>query len=249
MFRYVLVGQVLGSDPPFPNFNDTITLKDNDLNLEFDIMLNITNAIIGGAITSQQEIIDTETLRNFIRDWILLFVNTQGYIHGCYYDVEIISIMDVQRLELHKFATEITEIASDYPNRAINDPNQIIPLFEDLRFRFLRSSFQDMALAMKYPKDTGFFCYRAIESLRKFFDESNDSNGWQLLRTNLNVSRSFIDVVKRFANDPRHGGLVLITSPERVNAMQNTWKIVDRFILYALNGCNPLDNVTYPELQ
>ena len=248
MFRYVVEGNVRPETQSFPNYYDELDTNEAGLKLQFKLKLSILNGKITSEVISQNEILDLFVLRNVVYDIISLVVNIQGYLCGCYYDVEIISLFDEKNNVKGNFTSVFEDLDKDSTNRATQDPKRIQSLFIDAKYNYLRSALSDLGLAIKHAKDSGFYCFRSIESLRKYFDEINDANSWQLLRTNLNISRWFIESIKQFADQPRHGDFTNATSLDRSNTIRNTWKIVDRFIIYALNGCKPLDKTAYPEL-
>jgi hypothetical protein len=248
MFTYILEGKILPETQPFPDYHAELQAKNPDIPLDCKLNLQIINSKINCEANSEKEILDLQTLRNVIKDIIFLQTSIVGYIKGCYYDIELDLLIDFETQKKVTFNSGIDQLATDSANRPISNPSDIMEWFKDPRYSFLRTSLQDLTLSIKYPKDTGFFCYRAIESIRNFFDESDDKKGWNLLRNNLRISRSFIESVKHFADEQRHGGLMFLTSKNRIDIMISTWKIVDRFIIFVKNGNRPLDKSTYTEL-
>lgn len=99
-----------------------------------------------------------------------------------------------------------------------------------------------MREAIRQPNDTGFFCYRAIESIRQHFyepqDGKKDGPSWERLRSSLRIDRSWIGALTESyeASNQRHGKTPYMSGENRVSAMQHTWKAVDRFCLYLDNG-------------
>jgi hypothetical protein len=96
-------------------------------------------------------------------------------------------------------------------------------LFRDPRSSHLQRAFADLREAIRSPKDTGFFCYRAIESLRQFFVvelNAPDKQSWEVLRTALQIDRPTIDYVKTFADSARHGAGAAISDGERAEVFK-----------------------------
>ena len=85
-------------------------------------------------------------------------------------------------------------------------------------------------------KDTGIFCYRGIESLRRYIADSNnvnDKESWILLRETLEIEREKIDFIKSFADKTRHGGTIYISDENRSKIFNYTWDLVNKFIDYS----------------
>ncbi|MFC3964053.1 hypothetical protein [Nocardia jiangsuensis] len=98
----------------------------------------------------------------------------------------------------------------------------------------VRYALADLRSALESPDDTGFYCYRAIESIRhNYTEESDKSDGdsWKRLREDLDVSRSEIEGFKALADDRRHGRqLHAVSEDERRSALLTARKIVKRFV-------------------
>jgi hypothetical protein len=82
----------------------------------------------------------------------------------------------------------------------------------------------------------GFYCYRAIESMRQQClegDEENDAarkQSWQRLRDVLGVSKADIDVIKEAAKSRRHGGAESVSYAERIEHVKWTRDLLLRFV-------------------
>ncbi|MBD1881456.1 hypothetical protein NC997_14080 [Trichocoleus sp. DQ-A2] len=106
----------------------------------------------------------------------------------------------------------------------------------------LRRALANLREAIREPNDTGFFCFRAIESIRQHFyepqDRDTDKPSWERLRNSLRIDRSWIDALTKSyeAGNQRHGKSPYMSGENRVSAMLHTWKVVDRFCLYLDNG-------------
>ncbi|MDS3860714.1 hypothetical protein RIF25_07795 [Thermosynechococcaceae cyanobacterium BACA0444] len=89
---------------------------------------------------------------------------------------------------------------------------------------------------MKNPDDTGFYCYRAIESLRqhcilKFnLNPKNKSVQWEKLREIAQCDEESIRSIEKAAEPVRHGDVASMTSEDRENLFLKTWDIVDRYV-------------------
>lgn len=106
------------------------------------------------------------------------------------------------------------------------------------------------------PEDTGFFCFRAVESIKQSFkgeensgkSKQEDKQAWGKLRNALNLHRSWIDVFNQDAGKQRHGGTVFMSGEVRISLMEHAWKVVDRFCVYLHRGSMVLPEDEFPLL-
>jgi hypothetical protein len=108
----------------------------------------------------------------------------------------------------------------------------------------------DFRSAIRVPLQTGFFCYRAIESMMQSvkIDGEKDAVSWDRLRTDLNVSRAAIDRIKAHADWARHGGLGELTDADRVMLLTTARSAIGRYLDYLVGGKVSLPADTYPTL-
>lgn len=235
MYKYILNGRVLPErcNVCIPPLN--LKLKCPDAGLDCNMVVSIQMSQIYLQITSEQEITDFNTLRNYVADAVHFFIDCYGFITGRGYDIEITSLAG-ENIQPHMvFGVGIDVLENDIEDRQTQNIEQIIKLFseDDSYSNQLRLTLKDLRFAIKYPEDSGFFCYRAIESLMQYFNRSNNKDeAWNILREKIHISRNILDYIKKFADDPRHGCSILISDAERAKVMKYTWKIVDRFIYY-----------------
>lgn len=180
-----------------------------------------------------------ETLRNYIEEAVRLIIDIYCYIKSYSYDVEIVKI-------------ECGELGIDYTfdvqgEKNINkDQKQTDEEFTNLMMffvmrsdlDFLRNALADFRRSIKYPAMTAFFCFRAIETIRRFYfedmrikDESRRrEKGWEELRATLSLNRKFFKDIEKFALPNRHGEYPVITYQEREIIMNKTRQAIDAFI-------------------
>lgn len=253
MYKYVITGKVLPERVDFHLSTRAIIIHVPDFNFEVGLKLSIAKSQILAQIGSEKEIQDYETLRNVVVDVIRLHTDIDGYIKGHGYDVEITSLVGEDNVPHIVYGIGIAELEKDLGKRPIKDIDDIVSKFGRPEYNFLRMALLDLQLSIKYPKDTGVFCYRAIESVMQYFNDGPNTSesrkeAWRQLESKLNVSESWIDFVRNFALNPRHGLPQSITGNERVSIMKHTWEIIDRFIVYLENKEGLSQNV-YPELK
>jgi len=181
---------------------------------------------------------DPYTLKNYIDDSIRTIVDALGYTKGCGYDCEIIQMVDDIGNEPIVFGVGIPVLSAG-DDQSISAFTHIVSLYADKRCAYLQRCLSDLREAIRSPKDTGFFCYRAIESLRNYFmvekQMKTDRKSWGVLRQELGVDRQEIDFIKQFSDPLRHGSTKPITDSERASVLRRTWTIVDKYIEYASN--------------
>ena len=173
------------------------------------------------------------SLKNYLEVLTRSQVDAIGYVYGMGFDVELNSSVDSNGI-WNVFGINIP--ALDQFREQFN-PNidLIINLMNSVHGEKLRLCFSNLREAIKTPHDTGFFCYRGIESLMNYFlehDSLNDSKAWEKFRTVLNVDKSEIMKVKNFADKQRHGSIKYISDSDRAEILSSTWEVVYKFIKY-----------------
>ena len=89
---------------------------------------------------------------------------------------------------------------------------------------------------MKHADDTGFYCYRAIESLRHHCAAQNSlSNAdkprqWEKFREVAGCTKDTLRAIKEAADPLRHGQPVGATSDGRAKLFTATWGVVDAYL-------------------
>jgi len=244
MFRCTFLGEIVPSTQPFPDLQINQVLNVPDFLLKLNMNIKIENFHVSVIVTAENQITDVLTLRNIVRDAILHITSVRDYLDGCYHDVILNQVINEQG-ESQSYNTSIGEIGEKRPHVTWE---QVYHIFEKPKYNLLRLALLDLTLAVKYPKDSTFFCFRCIESLRKFFSD-NKGEGWGLFYKNLNISTSLKQILEDFAKETRHGGSKAVTSETREDILKNTWVIVDRFIIYAINDEKPLTKLGYSELK
>lgn len=247
VWRYEIVGRIIPERVDFNCSVPTVQLVEPNSGHTFEVSLSIQKSLISVKITSCDQISDFDTVRNIIRDFIRLYTDSYGYLHGYAYEVEIDSISGENNNPHLVFGVQINELELDFTNRPIQIFDEICKLMYSGNNHVLKIALNDLRLSIQHPTDTAMYCLRGVESLMQHFNNGDKDKAWEDLRTNLNISRSFIKSIEDKAWSPRHGKPVPISHAERVDIMKRTWKIVDRFIIFAKTG-KPLDKSTYPEL-
>ena len=180
---------------------------------------------------------DIFDLRNAVKTILQNQVAAIGYLKGYAYEVEIRRVLHPELGIDCVFGIDIPCIAER--NESIDLDARIALIWEKttgVEGVLLNRCFNDLVMAMKSPDDTGFYCYRAIESLRqhciiKFkLNPENKSMQWKKLRDTAQCDENTIRSIKESADPVRHGDVMSITSEDRKTLFLKTWDIVDSYI-------------------
>ena len=169
-----------------------------------------------------------------------------GFFLGCGYDVEIIQVVDNQNCRQIVFGVDIPAL-SEYKNKLkVNGENRFEEYFQLTTTEagmFLRRAFNDLSSSIESPIDTGFYCYRAIETIKQYFGTTvvykDDRKIWEKMRNDLGIERSDIDYVKHFADITRHGAytnlnlsILSVSGIDRDKMLKIAWHIIFSFMEY-----------------
>jgi len=183
-------------------------------------------------------------LKNEVKAHISTILAIVGFINGCAYDIEITQVINKEKPIDYVYGIDIPCIRERNKNININDKlNSLLSKVSssDISSIYLSRCFTDLIMAMKNPIDTGFYCYRAIESLRQYcknkynIGEDNKSAQWKKLRDITGYAEKsdfedYIKVVTDFAYPIRHGDIIHITDSQRIEIFMKTWDVVEAFL-------------------
>jgi hypothetical protein len=179
---------------------------------------------------------DIFDLRNVVKNIVYGHLAMIGYLKGYAYDIEITRALSRERGIDYVFGIDIPCIANR--NQEIDLNEALLQLREKTTGEhgvFLHRCFDDLMSAMKHADDTGFYCYRAIESLRHHCAARSGLRGatkaqqWQAFRNLSGAEEHAIRLIKTAADPLRHGepGSEVI---DRAELFINTWGVVDAYI-------------------
>lgn len=214
-------------------------LRTSGAEIDGELRYYIALSQVTATFVCQKPVPNVFTLKNYIEDAIRVALDGLGYTLGCGYDLEVTSMIDSLGNRPVIFGVGIPVLEKVAAEAGIRF-EEIMELFKDSTGGYLQHCLADLREAIRAPKDTGFFCYRAIESLRQFFIHEkgarDDKTSWQMFRESLNADRAEIDRIKGFADPTRHGHSVEITDAQRAEVFRLTWGLVNKFIKYAKAG-------------
>jgi hypothetical protein len=195
----------------------------------------ILNQLVVSVETDQKW--DVLDLRNVVKTILQNQLAMLGYLKGYAYDFEITRVLNPNHKIDYVFGIGIPCI--EKRGKSVNLDQKLSELYKKttgLNGVYINRCFNDLIFSMKYADDTGFYCYRAIESLRHHcssvtnLSEANDKQQWEKFREVSSVKKSKILYIKDFADPTRHGGTISITSKNRENIFEVTWNIVESYL-------------------
>lgn len=180
---------------------------------------------------------DIFDLRNIVKNIIQNHLAMVGFLNIYAYKFEITRALNQSREINYVLSIDTPCLANrvniidlqdtllDLRNKT-PDPNGMI----------LKRCFSELVSAMKHANDTGFYCYRTIESLRHHCTEvhsltaNNKSTQRIRLREIPGSDEKTIHSIKPAADPLRHGETHTADSENRTSLLTNTWSIVDGYL-------------------
>jgi hypothetical protein len=200
------------------------------------------------AVTTQLDAdpVDLATLRNVVQDTVASLVDCLGYSWGYAYDVEVSAVTDETGGHI-VFGVGFPPIAEARDERPLS-PEETLQIA--LQSPWLRRALGELRRALRYPGDSGFHSYRAVEAVRQHFVAlgSEEDRGWPALREALNVSRGSLEPLQTYAEAQRHGEYPYVSGADREDLMEIAWRVVDRFIVLLHRGLDAVPSEEFPPL-
>lgn len=214
----------------------TLSLPDHralsSLGFSYELRGEISNSKVL-AIVRQLDEVDILTLRNAVALDVQSSLDLVGFLVGAGLEVDLISAQadDGAWQFFDAFVPFLKRIGE------VQVPSALIAkVAEDTPAQIALADFRQ---AIRVPVQTGFYCYRAIETLMQVFRDDpkgKEAQAWEALRKQLAVSRDAIDRIKVHADWARHGRAGQVTDDDRIMLLQATREIVDRYLEYTLTG-------------
>ena len=184
-----------------------------------------------------EENCDIFDLRNFVVNLVQDHLAMLSYLKGYAYDLEITRVLNPSRGIDYVFGIDIPCISER--GKSIDLQKEMSRLREKMSGPngvLFGRCLKDLTSSMKYPDDTGFYCYRAIESLRHHCSsvhglvDAEKSRQWAKFREIAGCSEESIRIIKNAADPLRHGEVIGVTADKRAELFQITWDIVDAYL-------------------
>jgi hypothetical protein len=235
MTTYLFLGLVLPERAPLTlQIPGKTKYANPSITAELEISIWLNQVVVWAKTESECNIFD---LGNLVREVLQTEIAIIGYLKGYTFTIEIRRVLNPDFNVDYVFGIDILYI---------EERNQSIDL--SLRFNAIREKligeegilvsrcFKDLISAMNEPGDTGFYCYRAIESLLQHYIvkhkviSDNRSSQWKMFREFIQCEKQDILSLKEAADPIRHGKSMHVTSEYRRTLLLKTWDIVDSYI-------------------
>lgn len=180
---------------------------------------------------------DIFDLRNVVKNIIQNHLAMVGYFMGYAYDLEITRVLNHSREIDWVFGIDIPCLTER--GKGIDLQDALVKLRDKTIGEngvFLNRCFADLVSSMKHADDTGFYCYRAIESLRHHcaavhgLTEAGKARQWEKLREVSGCTEENLRKIKSAADPLRHGEASGGNTEDRTKLFTNTWDIVDGYL-------------------
>lgn len=183
-------------------------------------------------------------LRNVVKNLLASRLNALGFILGYAYDVELTRCTCRELEEDQVFGIDFPCLANRHSENIRQENfHKLLRLMSGNNGIFISRCLQDLNSALKSAEDTGFYCYRAIESLRHHFNAVNNVADttpkrcqWEKFRSTLStpdnnqVIEQKMKAIAESAKKLRHGEPQNINDQERQEILTQTWDIVEGYL-------------------
>jgi hypothetical protein len=93
-------------------------------------------------------------------------------------------------------------------------------------------------------------CARAVEGIRHSMAPGADrKQAWQLMRENLNVGQTFLEVITDHSKAPRHGDVLNVKFGAVKETIRRSWIVMNRFLEFRKRGNHGLPLSDFPLLD
>ncbi|MBN3797216.1 hypothetical protein [Burkholderia sp. Ac-20392] len=219
------------------------------LSLQFSVRFSHSTSGVGGdakaSIILNQMVVhvnskhdwDIFDLRNVVKNIIQNYLAMVGYLAGISYDFEITRILNQSRGIDYVFGIDIPCLAER--NKGIDMQDSLTRLRDKTIGEngiFLSRCFADLVSSMKHADDTGFYCYRAIESLRHHcaalhgLTNAGKAKQWDKFREISGSTEETLRSIKLAADPLRHGEASGGSAQDRTKLLTDTWDVVDSYL-------------------
>lgn len=180
---------------------------------------------------------DIFTLRNVVSNLVNHHLSMLGFLMGYAYDFSVTRVISRSRGVDWVFGIDAPFLFEDLGKRDIQA--ELLKLRDQTigpNGIFLNRCFGDLVAALKYPDDTAFYCYRAIESLRHHcsaihgLTAAGKAVQWGKFREVAGCDQDSIMKIKVASDGLRHGDPSLTQEYDRAAILRVTWGIVRSYL-------------------
>jgi hypothetical protein len=178
---------------------------------------------------------DLETFLNEVSSMVQGYLDSLGYHLATSLRAEIKSMV-VDGTKLVYRTTRWDGLLPDPSKTSVAEealrPFMVASIEEPLA----RLALADLRGAIESPDDTVLLTYRAVESVRQWFLDSDEDDpqarkkSWSAMRSTLGVNEERVQTLSELAKSRRHGGATPSTGEERKEALLIARDVVARFV-------------------
>jgi len=172
------------------------------------------------------------TARNIVVDAVRSILDVGGFIGGRGIDAEIVQVTAADGSHNRVFDQDVPALSGLAERHGLTY-DHLLQLMSQPDSWYIRRALSDFRQATTNPADTGFFCYRAVETLMQYHaltapGLTTKGAKWEEFRNHYGIDRANIDRIKEFADPVRHGdGLSVneMTDENRADIFTRAWQI------------------------
>jgi hypothetical protein len=176
-------------------------------------------------------------LKNLSNYMVLNLLYVFSFLNGYTYDFQVTRAINRERNADVVFGIDHPVIAARRP--VIDYPVVVKKVQAHLlgdQGVFIHRCLGDLSAAMRFIEDSAFYCYRAIESLRKHcaaihgITDASKTVQWEKFREVSGFSKEKIGWIAEASKESRHGGTSILSIEENEKLLNETWDIVDSYL-------------------
>jgi hypothetical protein len=188
-----------------------------------------------GVIASTEEELDASIIISMATSFVNGMMHFFGFVFGEAYEAEINYIICEEENINHPLQTRPSAISERNANR--DNHAFFHTAYEKARRSTdsrVRRCIRDLVMALKYPSDSPFYCFRAIESLRlecgDLYKIKAKKDQWEKLREITGHCEEQLKVITKASNENRHGEAKAYTEEQIQEIIFMTWDVVEKFL-------------------
>ena len=234
MEPYLFVGTVM-PERAVLSFDDALEFQHLSSGRTVKAAISVLNNQVAVRVETEDDW-DLHELRNVVKNILRDRLAVIGFVRGCAYELDVTRVMSRERGVNYVFGIDIPYLSERGRSVGLEERvNKVIAKMKGLNGAYLSRCFADLASAMKYA-DTGFYCYRAIESLRHHcanvhgLADADGSEQWQRFRQVTGCTEARVREIEAASTRLRNGEPSSVTSGERRTLFAGTWDIVEAYL-------------------
>lgn len=231
-YKYIFVGSIY---PKRVNFNliglPIVELQHPDFNIEGSVTIKIVNSKLKVTLITEKEFSqktepNLETLKNVIEQFARAIVDTYCFVNSYSYDV------DIEKVTCKQLSVDYTfGVVGEWNLKKTNEDSQkefirLLNLALSGKYPNLNYILSDFRLAIKYPSMTPGFCFRSLESIRKYFF----NNRWSDLNSTLGFTETDHKFLTDLAQDVRHGTFPALEYKTREKCLAHLREVINKLV-------------------